>query len=108
MTNALKHAFGEHDNSGLVIVRLTRTGDAIELSVSDDGKGLPAGLDVESSPTLGMQLVKTLARQLDGSVELERAPGTRCTIRFRNEGGVAMGERGSIVEDEAITSPIVR
>ncbi len=85
VTNALKHAFGEHDKPGLVTVRLTRTGDAIELSVWDDGTGLPAGLDLETASTLGVQLVMTLARQLDGSVEFDRAPGTRCAVRFRTK-----------------------
>jgi two-component sensor histidine kinase len=85
VTNALKHAFGEHDKPGLVTVRLTRTGDAIELSVWDDGKGLPAGLSLETAPSLGVQLVMTLARQLEGSVQFDRTPGTRCTVRFRTE-----------------------
>ncbi|MEJ7597568.1 MAG: PAS domain-containing protein [Kofleriaceae bacterium] len=82
VTNALKHAFGEHDTPGRVTVRLMRTGDAIELSVWDDGKGLPPGLDLETSPTLGVQLVMALARQLEGSVEFDRAPGARCTVQF--------------------------
>ena len=87
VTNALKHAFGEHDKAGLVTVRLTRTGDAIELSVSDDGKGLPADLVLETAPSLGLQLVMTLARQLEGSAVFDRAAGTRCTVRFRTAEG---------------------
>ena len=84
VTNALKHAFDDHE-PGLVIVGLTRAGDTIELCVSDDGKGLPAGLALENAPSLGLQLVMTLARQLEGSVHFDRAPGTRCTIRFRTQ-----------------------
>jgi PAS domain S-box-containing protein len=84
VTNALKHAFDDHA-PGLVIVRLMRTGDAMELSVRDDGKGLPADLALETTPSLGVQLVMTLARQLEGSVHFDRTPGTCCTVRFRTE-----------------------
>ena len=85
VTNALKHAFGECDRPGLVTVRVTRAGAAIELSVADNGTGLPAGLQLETASSLGLQLVMTLARQLGGSVQFERAPGTRCTVRFQAE-----------------------
>jgi two-component sensor histidine kinase len=52
------------------------------LSVADDGIGLPADLDPANAPTLGLKLVGTLARQLDGDLQVERGPGTRFSIRF--------------------------
>jgi PAS domain S-box-containing protein len=85
VTNALKHAFGERDKPGLVTVRLTRTGNETELCVSDDGEGLPPGFRLEGGPSLGVQLVMTLAHQLGGTVQFECAPGTSCTIRFPTE-----------------------
>ena len=52
------------------------------LTVEDDGVGLPATLEVGRAATLGHQLVITLARQLGGSVSLDRTRGARFTITF--------------------------
>jgi hypothetical protein len=56
--------------------------DVCALTFSDDGVGIPAGLDIAKAKTLGLQLVHMLALQLTGNVNVERAPGTRFEIRF--------------------------
>jgi two-component sensor histidine kinase len=50
--------------------------------VADDGIGLPPGLDMQKSPTLGMRLVWMLSRQLHGSVQIEAGPGTSILVTF--------------------------
>jgi len=89
ITNALKHAFpdGRH---GRIDVRIqTAGGDQLELAVSDDGIGLPAGFNAATSPTLGMELVQTLVKhQLGGRVELEGGVGTRVKVIFPITGGL--------------------
>jgi two-component sensor histidine kinase len=52
------------------------------LAVGDNGVGLPEDLDFRGTRTLGMQLVCGVARQLGGSVELDRTGGTRFTVTF--------------------------
>ena len=52
------------------------------LVVSDDGVGFPEGLDVEHTGTLGLQLVSTLTRQLEGTVEITRNSGTAVKVTF--------------------------
>lgn len=65
ITNALKHGFADR-SSGLVRVELRRTDSGqIVLAVADDGKGMPPGLRIETTSSLGMQLVATLTEQLD-------------------------------------------
>jgi PAS domain S-box-containing protein len=81
VTNALKHAFP--GGSGRVEVRMRRDGALVEIAVADDGVGLPAGFDLAQVATLGLHLVRSLSRQLQATVLLERAGGTRCTIGFR-------------------------
>jgi two-component sensor histidine kinase len=44
--------------------------------VQDNGVGLPEGLDWRNAPTLGLHLVITLIRQVQGSIELNRYGGT--------------------------------
>jgi len=81
--NALKHAF-PGERKGEIIVSLKPSGDdRFTLAVSDDGVGFPAGLDFHKTETLGMQLVTMLVDQLDGTISLERRPGTRFEIVFR-------------------------
>lgn len=82
LTNALKHAF-VGGRSGTIRVELARQGaDGIRLVVADDGRGLPPGFDVGKSPTLGLQLVATLAAQLDGKVYASAGPGARFELGF--------------------------
>lgn len=45
-------------------------------------RGLPAGLDFRNTPSLGLQLVVTLAEQLAGKIELPEGSGTAYRITF--------------------------
>lgn len=79
--NACKHAFGEGDD-GLIAVRLHLIGGGRHRLVEDDGKGLPRGMDANSSTGLGMKLLHSFVRQLDGALEIEGPPGTRFIVSF--------------------------
>ena len=46
------------------------------LVVSDNGVGIPENLDIKNVDSLGIQLITTLADQLDGKFELKRNNGT--------------------------------
>ena len=85
VTNALKHAFPDkREGSGTITVGMHRREDGfLELTVRDDGVGLPLGMDVHSGRSLGLHLVFLLAEdQLGGSVEVEREEGTCFRIVF--------------------------
>ncbi|MFZ2055195.1 MAG: sensor histidine kinase, partial [Candidatus Aminicenantales bacterium] len=82
ISNALKHAFPE-GRSGYLDLDLHKvTGDGYVLRVKDDGVGFPENLDFRKTETLGMQIVSTLVRQIDGSIDLARELGTEFTIHF--------------------------
>jgi two-component sensor histidine kinase len=82
ITNALKHAFPE-GRGGTICVELREAGEhAAELSVSDDGIGLPAEAAVDVSRTLGLELITILTEQLGGTLSIERANPTCFRIRF--------------------------
>ena len=49
--------------------------EIIELVISDNGIGLPEGLDFRNTKTLGMELINTLVDQLDGSIEYIKDKG---------------------------------
>jgi two-component sensor histidine kinase len=76
--NGFKHAF-PGNRKGKIVVSFKRTpGDHMnyELSVSDNGVGLPDGLDPFQSASLGLQLVTVLAEQVDAALTVLREEGT--------------------------------
>jgi two-component sensor histidine kinase len=85
VSNAFKHAFPA-GRRGTVAVDLVAGPSEYVLTVSDDGVGLPAGLDVETVDSSGLQLVQDLAAQLHGTVALTRGRGTTFSITFGPDG----------------------
>jgi two-component sensor histidine kinase len=82
ISNALKHAFPE-SGGGKIRVDLHLQDDRLVLTVSDTGIGLPVGLGYQSTQSLGLQLVDTLAEQLDGTIEVDSGEeGTTFRITF--------------------------
>jgi len=73
-SNALKYAFAD-GRTGLIRVILRRTpAGRMELAVEDNGCGLPSDLDWQTTPSLGMQVVRTLSRQLRAEVSIRSGP----------------------------------
>jgi two-component sensor histidine kinase len=84
VSNSLKYAFPE-DNKGIVFVGLKDKKDYYELTVSDDGVGIPENINFEETPeTLGLMLVNSLISQLDGSIEFNQDYKTEFKIYFKN------------------------
>ena len=59
-------------------------GDKVYLEIWDDGTQLPADFDLDSSPSLGLQIVRSLAQfDLHGRFRLENRPeGVTATVEF--------------------------
>ena len=85
VTNAYKYAYPEGEGGEVRI-----TGEALDegryrLEVSDSGRGLPEGFDVtrSSGPSLGMRVITTLSKQLEGELTAGSAePGARFRLVF--------------------------
>ena len=70
--NALEHAF-EPGSSGEVVLRAEWSAGSLEVTVSDDGRGLPADFSLARAERLGLQIVRTLVgSELRGSLDLQR------------------------------------
>ena len=75
ITNAYKHGF-PNGGPGTLTVTLRRAAEGrILLQISDTGRGIPDGVNLRETATLGMQLVFTLIDQLEGSIEIATRPG---------------------------------
>jgi two-component sensor histidine kinase len=85
VSNSLKYAFPE-GVSGEITIGLHEKKDGgtpyYELTMSDNGVGLPEHFDISTSASLGLQLVTTLVGQIGGTLEVIREHGTTFRIRF--------------------------
>lgn len=80
ITNAIKHAFPPGAPGTIRIKFKVRADGGSELSVADDGKGMPPGFDLDRSKSLGMVLVQRLTQSLNGTLRIESDGGTEITI----------------------------
>lgn len=81
VTNSLKHAFPA-DKSGMITIAFKKYKNFKRLIIKDNGIGFPKDKKLNSSDSLGLQIVRDLVRQLDGSVKLNKKSGTEFIIRF--------------------------
>lgn len=74
VNNALKHSGATE-----VIIRLAQSGDALELSIRDTGKGLTGA----KGAGMGLQVMKHRARVIGGELRVQSQPGQGVTIACR-------------------------
>lgn len=86
VSNALKHGFAHAQQGSIRVTVLATEDNMVEISVSNDGHPIPPDLDFARSATLGFQLVRLLTRQLNGTLDIQRAGPTRISLRFPLEG----------------------
>lgn len=80
VTNAMKHAFAE-GQPGRIDISLKVNGvHAYDLVIADNGKGLKPEFDVDKATSLGFQLIKGLAKQLQAQLHITHANGLQITI----------------------------
>jgi len=82
VSNSLKYAFPDN-RRGKIQISMTHEADQYVLTVSDNGIGLPPGIDFRKTTSLGMQLVVTLTEQLNGEIVLLNGVGTIFQITFK-------------------------
>jgi PAS domain S-box-containing protein len=107
VSNACKYAF-PHGATGTVRVEARQESSGrYLLRVADDGQGVPPDLDYTRSPSLGLQLVTNLVRQLHGEFAREpTARGISFVIHFWDQphgepGRTAPGEEGPLLRPSA-------
>ncbi len=77
ISNSFKYAFTDRE-TGTITVHLTGSeGDGLQLVIGDDGVGMRSRDGFHRPNSLGMELIHTLASQLDADIRLLDGPGTR-------------------------------
>ena len=83
ITNSCKYAFADSDQ-GKIHIELEQTETHYKLFFTDSGPGLPRGLDIDKSKSLGLRLVKRLSKQLHGYFEYNRDHPAKFIITFKD------------------------
>ncbi|WP_052324249.1 sensor histidine kinase [Flavihumibacter sp. ZG627] len=79
--NCFKHAFRNIVSPEIQVTLNKKGGEDFELIVADNGEWMQEEGHKDKSTSFGMKLVKTLAIQLDATVEVVRGNGTVLTIK---------------------------
>ncbi|MCK5198543.1 MAG: sensor histidine kinase, partial [Spirochaetales bacterium] len=83
VTNALKHAFNDKKENGLLEISCMKLGtEDFQITVKDNGSGLPNDIDIQNPESSGLQLVKVLTIQIDGQISVKTENGTEFIISF--------------------------
>lgn len=82
ITNSYKYAFKAKQENELDIT-ITKSNNIYELTYSDSGIGLPDDFKLENSKSLGLELIKVFASQLEGSVYYTKSPRSTFRITFK-------------------------
>jgi two-component sensor histidine kinase len=83
INNALEHGLGRTGGGRIeVALRQDLVGRRLELTVHDNGSGLPEDFDLAKSKSIGLMVVRSFTTQLRGTFTMENVQGTLCTLTF--------------------------
>ena len=82
VSNALVSAFVDIDQPEIQVSFGMAGDNMAELTVSDNGIGMPTRMDVDKLATVGLKLVRKLVGQLKGKTDIKVSNGTTISIRF--------------------------
>jgi len=86
LTNSFKHAF-PGDREGMIEILFNQLDHKVyQLIYRDNGVGLPDHIDFDTTQTLGLHLIKNLAKQIEGQAMLEQNEWTTFKIEFKGYG----------------------
>ena len=82
LSNSFKYAFPDGRRGAIGIMLAREVPAQITLRIWDTGVGLPGAEPGLQRPSLGIQLVHDLVRQLRGTITVDGSAGTHITIAF--------------------------
>ncbi len=82
VSNSLKHGFPKQQSGEISIDFSVNSEGQVCLVVRDTGIGLPQGLDLQHTNSLGLRLVRALTRQLKGKLEIYNQHGAVFEVTF--------------------------
>ncbi|NEN89280.1 MAG: GAF domain-containing protein [Okeania sp. SIO3H1] len=82
LMNAFKHGFPDQRVGKVQIAMFKDINQKLVLEVCDNGIGIPSTVNWETSNSLGLKLVRLLAKQLNGTLTFDTSNGTSISLIF--------------------------
>jgi two-component sensor histidine kinase len=83
ITNAVKYAYPENEKGVIQVSLKHHVTDRLQLKIEDNGRGLPPGLNIEQSNSLGLQLIRLFSEQLEGELYFVNNNGLEMILNFK-------------------------
>jgi len=83
ISNSFKYAFKDIDNGQIEIILHKTAEDEYSIIMGDNGKGYDVKLLDTNNSTLGLELIKILSNQLNGTIVRINQPGTYYQLKFK-------------------------
>ncbi|BAV05042.1 Two-component sensor histidine kinase, contains HisKA and HATPase domains [Filimonas lacunae] len=80
VTNSMKHAFSEGQPGKIDISLKAKGAHKYDLVVADNGRGLSHDFDFDQASSMGFQLIKGLAQQLQAELHIANTNGLKITV----------------------------
>ena len=84
ISNSFKYAFVNKSNGIISIHFKNVKEDEFMLTVSDNGVGIPAEVNIFKTKSLGMKILHKLVQQIDGEIKSDFTNGTKFIINFKS------------------------
>ena len=84
VTNSMKYAFPD-ECPGMITISMHKNGDEITLLLADNGIGIGDRPTAADTGSLGLELMKGLAKEIHGRIEFASQSGTQITIIFQQD-----------------------
>lgn len=82
ITNSFKHAFTTNATHKEISIAIKEANQSLTLEYKDNGLGFPPNFNIETSETLGLQLISGLVEQIDGELSYYNQNGAIYEINF--------------------------
>jgi len=82
VTNSMKYAFPHNQKGNIKVSLLSDNEKNLILSIMDNGVGIPLNFKTLNPQSLGLELVKLMVKQLNGTMAIDGTAGTKISITF--------------------------
>ena len=82
VSNSMKYAFPQFHDGEIKVSLQTDNKENVVLTIADNGIGIPLNFKTVNPQSLGLELVKLMAKQLNGKMAIDGTSGTVISIVF--------------------------
>jgi two-component system, chemotaxis family, CheB/CheR fusion protein len=82
VTNAIEHGFGDDRHGEITIALAANERNLLTLSVANNGRSLPPDFDLRNVRSMGLNLVMSLVKQIEGDLTVETGDLTVFKVTF--------------------------